>query len=92
MSDEQQQTLRDGAQASVRDLRSRIERLDDNSIDLVLRDARSHYAWQDRPVPDALLEEIYDITRYGPTSMNTCPARFVFVKSAEAKRRLEPAI
>ena len=46
------------AQQAVRDLRGRIDRLDDASLDLILRDARSHYAWTDRPVPDALLREI----------------------------------
>ncbi|QIZ82510.1 malonic semialdehyde reductase [Thalassovita gelatinovora] len=66
--------------------------MDDASIDLILRDARSHYAWTDRPVPDALLQEIYEITIAGPTSMNTCPARFVFVRSVEAKARLAKSL
>lgn len=76
------------AQADHRELRSRIGRLSDDAIDLILREARSHYAWADKPVPDALLEEIFKISINGPTSMNTLPARFVFVKSPEGKARL----
>jgi len=83
---------RAGAQQAVRDLRARIERVGDAEIDLILRDARSHYAWTDKPVSDALLREIFEITIAGPTSMNTCPARFVFVQSAEAKARLAKSL
>lgn len=86
------QDARDAAQAAVRALRGRIDRLDDDGIDLILRDARSHYDWQDRPVPDALLQEIYAIAAMGPTSMNTCPARFVFVTSDAAKAKLATAL
>ncbi len=80
------------AQAAVRALRQRIGRLDDDAIDLILRDARSHYAWTDKPVSEELLRELYEITIQGPTSMNTCPARFVFITSDEGKDRLEPAL
>lgn len=76
------------AQQDVRRLRGRIDRLNDDAIDLILRDARSHYAWSDKPVSDEMLHTLYDITINGPTSMNTCPARFKFVRSQEAKERL----
>lgn len=84
--------LRAEAQATIRDLRDRIETLDNDSIDLILRSARSHYAWQDKPVPRELLEIIYDITAAGPTSMNSCPARFFFLETAEAKQRLAKSL
>ncbi|MEP4199074.1 MAG: malonic semialdehyde reductase [Aliishimia sp.] len=84
--------LRQQAQDAVRNLRERIGQVGDAEIDLILRDARSHYAWTDKPVSDALLRDIYDITIAGPTSMNTCPARFKFVRSAEAKERLAKSI
>lgn len=84
--------LRAEAQQNHRDLRARVPRLNDDAIDLILRGARSHYAWTDRPVDDALLREIFDITINGATSMNTCPARIVFVRSAEAKARLAKAL
>lgn len=80
------------AQSDHRDLRSRLDQLSDDAIDLILRGARSHYAWSDRPVSDTLIKEIYYITINGPTSMNTLPARFVFVKSPEGKERLAKAL
>ncbi|MGO4908537.1 malonic semialdehyde reductase [Pseudorhodobacter sp. W20_MBD10_FR17] len=80
------------AQADHRALRSRIDHLSADAIDLILRDARSHYAWTDRPIADDVLQEMYDITINGPTSMNTLPARFVFVKSAEGKARLAKSL
>jgi 3-hydroxypropanoate dehydrogenase len=92
MADGVQDNPRLHAQEAVRDLRARKTQLDDASIDLILRDARSHYAWTDKPVSDALLHEIYDITISGPTSMNTCPARFVFVRSPEGKARLAKSL
>ncbi len=82
------QDLRTHAQDAVRALRLRKRSLDDDAIDVILRDARSHYAWTDQPVSDALLRTIYDITINGPTSMNCCPARFIFVRSQEGKERL----
>lgn len=85
-------TPRSLAQEEIRALRAARERLDDVSIDIILRKARSHYAWTDRPVPEALLRELYEITIAGPTSMNTCPARFVFVRGAAAKERLAKAL
>ncbi len=80
------------AQEAVRSLRRRKAALDDDSIDLILRDARSHYAWSDRPVPNEMLHTIYTITAAGPTSMNCCPARFVFVTSQEGKQRLAKSL
>ncbi|MEM7471688.1 MAG: malonic semialdehyde reductase [Pseudomonadota bacterium] len=84
--------LRAKAQADHRALRQRIDRLSDDAIDLILRDARSHYAWGDTPIPDGLLEEIFEITINGPTSMNTLPARFIFVKSQDGKERLAKSL
>ncbi|WP_270725890.1 malonic semialdehyde reductase [Shimia sp. Alg240-R146] len=84
--------LRAQAQQEHRDLRGRIGRLSGDAIDLILRQARSHYAWTDKPIPDGLLEEIYDITINGATSMNTLPARFVFVKTPEGKARLAKSL
>ncbi|ASJ76112.1 malonic semialdehyde reductase [Granulosicoccus antarcticus] len=82
----------ESAQASVRALRTRMPQVDPVAIDVILRAARSHYAWTDRQVSDDTLRELYDITAAGPTSMNTCPARFVFVKSEEARTRLAKSL
>jgi 3-hydroxypropanoate dehydrogenase len=62
------------------------------ALDVIFRKARTHTAWQDRPVEDALLRQVYDLARLGPTSANMCPMRIVFVKSKEAKERLKPAL
>ncbi|WP_430474403.1 malonic semialdehyde reductase [Thalassospira lucentensis] len=80
------------AQEEVMAVRAAKRHLDEASIDVILRKARSHYAWTDKPVTDAVLRELYDITIAGPTSMNTCPARFVFVRDAENKERLAKAL
>jgi len=80
------------AQAAVRQLRQSIGALDDKSLDLILREARSHYAWTDQPVSREMLELIYEITATGPTSMNSCPARFVFVTSQAGKARVAKSL
>src|SRR5580693_7686126 len=66
--------------------------LNDESLDLLFRKARTHNGWLDKPVDDALLAQIYDIAKMGPTSANMCPMRVVFVKSHLAKEKLKPAL
>jgi 3-hydroxypropanoate dehydrogenase len=61
-------------------------------LDRLFLEGRTHTAWKERPVADLLLQEIYEMARMGPTSANSCPARFVFVKGAAAKARLLPCI
>ncbi|KAI95272.1 nitroreductase [Rhodomicrobium udaipurense JA643] len=61
-------------------------------LDQIFLKARTHTKWQDRPVADDLLRRIVDLTVLGPTSANQSPARFVFVKSPEAKLRLIPLL
>jgi len=66
------------------------ERISKAELDRIILQARSHNAWAEGDVSDAVLKELVDITKMGPTSANCCPARFVFVKSAAAKARLAP--
>ena len=66
--------------------------LDDKALDQLFREARTHSAWQARPVDEATLRRLYDLLKMGPTSANTCPARFAFVRSPEAKLRLKPCL
>lgn len=61
-------------------------------LDQLFRTARTHNAWQDRPVPDSLLTELHDLMKWGPTSANCWPLRVVYVKSPEAKARLLPLL
>lgn len=67
-------------------------RLDDTALKQLFLDARTQNTWQPTPVPDALLIELYDLTRMAPTSANCSPARFVFVRTPEGKERLKPAL
>jgi 3-hydroxypropanoate dehydrogenase len=66
--------------------------LDDLGLDLIFRAARTHNGWLDKPVSDTLIHQIYDLMKWAPTSANSSPARFVFVRSAAAKQRLLPAM
>ncbi|MDZ5646801.1 malonic semialdehyde reductase [Nitrospirillum sp. BR 11828] len=68
------------------------EPLTEAGKDLLFRTARTQNGWLDKPVPEALLRELYDLFKFGPTSANASPARVVFVTSPEAKQRLKPAL
>jgi 3-hydroxypropanoate dehydrogenase len=65
---------------------------DNTSLDLLFRHARTHSAWQNKPVEDAVLLQAYDLAKFGPTSANMCPMRVVFVKSPAAKEKLKPCL
>ena len=66
------------------------ERIKDTCLDQIFREARTHNAWLDKDVPDALLHELVDLAKLGPTSANCSPARILFVKSRAAKDKLKP--
>jgi 3-hydroxypropanoate dehydrogenase len=67
-------------------------RLDAGSLDQLFLAARTHNRWLDEPVSDEVLRELYQLTKFGPTSANSMPMRLVFVRSREAKERLRPAL
>jgi 3-hydroxypropanoate dehydrogenase len=69
-----------------------MARVSDECLNVILRDARTHNVWLDEPVDDALLAQVYDLARMGPTSANMCPMRLVFVRSKAAKEKLRPAL
>ncbi|HTO42240.1 MAG TPA: malonic semialdehyde reductase [Rhizomicrobium sp.] len=62
----------------------------DECLDLIFRTARTQNKWLNKPVSDMLLEAVYDLMRWGPTSANSSPARVFFLKSNEVKERLKP--
>jgi 3-hydroxypropanoate dehydrogenase len=66
--------------------------IDDAALDVLFRKARTQNGWLDKPVTDDQLRAIYDILKVGPTSANSSPARFVFLRTPEAKARLLPAL
>jgi 3-hydroxypropanoate dehydrogenase len=63
-------------------------RLDDTALDQLFRSARTRNGWTDQAVPEPLIRELYDLARLGPTSANSNPARYVWVRSADGKQRL----
>jgi 3-hydroxypropanoate dehydrogenase len=67
-------------------------RLNDNALDTIFRSARTYNGWLDKPVSDETVREIYDLMKWGPTSANTSPARFLLLRSRAAKERLRPAL
>ncbi|QDH74550.1 malonic semialdehyde reductase [Brevundimonas sp. M20] len=64
--------------------------LSEAALAQLFTEARTRNGWTDRPVPEALLRKLYDLTKFGPTAVNNTPARFIFVTSPEAKARLVP--
>jgi len=66
--------------------------LDDLALDTLFRQARTHYHWTDAAVTDDELRHVFDLMRMGPTSANSSPARFLFLRTMEAKERLRPAL
>ena len=66
--------------------------LNDQALDQIFRTARSYSAWLDEPVGDDMLQQIYGLMKWGPTSANASPARLVFVRSKAAKERLRPTL
>ncbi|MFY9832934.1 MAG: malonic semialdehyde reductase [Methylocystis sp.] len=67
-------------------------RLPSEALAQLFTEARTHNSWSDREVPDALLREAVDLSKWGPTSANCSPLRIVFVRSPGAKARLAPAL
>jgi 3-hydroxypropanoate dehydrogenase len=65
--------------------------LPDQSLDQLFRQARTYNRFSGE-VDDATLHALYDLLKWGPTTSNSCPARFVFVRSQEAKAKLGPAL
>lgn len=64
--------------------------LDENALAQLFTGARTYNSWSDRTVDDATVRRLYELVSTGPTAANSNPARFVFVRSAEARERLRP--
>ena len=62
------------------------------STEQLFTEARTQNGYLPTPVPDTQLQALYDLLKWGPTSANSSPARFVFVRSEEAKARLLPCM
>jgi len=66
--------------------------VNDEALDIVFRQARTHNAWLNKPVSDELLRKLYDLMKWAPTSANSGPARILFLRTPQAKERLKPAL
>lgn len=66
--------------------------LDDTALDLLFGNARTHSSFGDEPVSDEVLIKLYDLAKIGPTSANSSPARFLFIRTAEGKAKLRPCL
>lgn len=69
-----------------------IMKLSPGDMDLIFRAARTQNGWQAKPVSDEQLRELYGLMKWAPTTMNTSPARILFLRSRDAKERLRPAL
>jgi 3-hydroxypropanoate dehydrogenase len=69
-----------------------IMTLDAAGLNLLFHEARSHNKFTDQPVTDDELRALYDVLKMGPTSANCSPARFLFLRTKEAKQKLAPAL
>jgi len=66
--------------------------LEGPALDQLFRNARTRNGWSDKPVTDGQIRELYDLFKFGPTAVNSTPARVVWVKSDAAKARLIPLL
>lgn len=66
--------------------------LDNQALAQLFTEARTHHAFLDKEIPDEVLKQLYDLTKWAPTAFNMSPARFVFVKSKAAKEKLAQAL
>lgn len=62
-----------------------------DALDTLFLQARTYNMFSG-DVDDDTLHRLYDLVKFGPTTANTCPARFVFVRSEAAKAKLGPAL
>ena len=76
----------------IKQLDSRMPKIHSTALDQLFFKARTANGFIDKPVPLALLQEVYDLAKMGATSMNTQPTRYVFLNSPEALARLLPAL
>ena len=80
------------AQVLIREVRSKVSELDENGKNLLFKGARSFNGWNEKPVSDDQLHEIYDLMKLCPTSANVCPIRIKFLRSTRAKETLKPIL
>ncbi|MGE4313306.1 MAG: malonic semialdehyde reductase [Pseudobdellovibrionaceae bacterium] len=66
--------------------------LSEQAFQQLFTKARTYNGWTDKDVPEETIHRLYEMLKFGPTSANCCPARFIFVRSKDAKEKLEPCL
>src|ERR1700679_3153955 len=59
-----------------------------SALNQLFNEARTYNEWSDKPVDERMVRDLYDLVKWGPTSANSSPARFVWVRSTEGKAKL----
>lgn len=67
-----------------------MESLNNQALEQLFLNARTHNGWQDKSVSEEILKQLYDLVKFAPTSANASPARFLFLTSKESKEKLKP--
>ncbi len=67
-----------------------MESLNQQALEQLFLNARTHNGWQDKPISEEVLKQLYDLIKFAPTSANASPARFLFLASKESKEKLKP--
>ena len=60
--------------------------LSNETLDMLFREARTYNSWLDEPVADDSIRQLYEVLKWGPTSTNSCPARFIFLRSLSPRK------
>ena len=89
---EEQKLAISKAQETFSKIKEDADLLSDKQLDLLFGQARSMNGWKDQDVSDDILNQLYSLTKMGPTSTNCCPARFIFIKSDEQKQLIKEAL
>lgn len=66
--------------------------ISDEALAQLFSDAHTHTTWQDKSIPEAVIQQLYDLVKVGSTSANCSPARFVFITTEEGKEKLKPSL
>lgn len=69
-----------------------MDSLNQQALEQLFLNARTHNAWQNKPVSEETLRKLYDVLKFAPTAVNGLPARFIFVTSKQAKEKLKPCL
>ncbi|ODA34060.1 malonic semialdehyde reductase [Veronia pacifica] len=68
------------------------DKLNEHGRSLLFTEARTANRFLNKPIDMSVLQALYDLMKWGPTSMNQSPARITFVTTPEAKEMLKPAL